>query len=270
MVNQDTLLQIEAAGFGYTGKTVLSEVAFSVQEGEFVCVIGPNGAGKSTLIKSILGILPAHAGTVRILGTLLENWGRRDLARHLALVPQDTELPPVFTVREAVEMGRTPHLGFLGSSTANDRAIVEQALRHMDLIALSESRVGEISGGERQRVFLARALAQNPRLLLLDEPTAHMDIHRQIEAAEILREYTRREGTAAIAVFHDLNLAAGFCDRIILIGNGTVFTRGTPGEVFRSAEFQSVYRDSVVFAPREDLPGIPAVLPRGHPGGMTH
>lgn len=263
-LSSSPLLNLESCSFGYPGKTVLTGVDLHLGHGEFVSIIGPNGAGKSTLIKSVLGILPSLNGSVRILEKPLRHWSRRELARQVAMVPQDTELPPVFTVWEAVEMGRTPHLGFLGSVTAEDLRIVEQTLERLDLSHLADSRVGEISGGERQRVFLARALVQTPRILLLDEPTAHMDIPRQIEAAEILRAYSRRSGSGILAVFHDLNLAAGFCDRVVLIGHGTVLTHGTPRTVFESEQFNSVYGNSVVFARREDLPEIPAVLPRGH------
>jgi len=206
------IVQVEGAHFDYARpragtRAALEDVSFAAREGEFVGLLGPNGAGKSTLIRLVAGLLPPSAGTVRLAGLSPHSAPRRQVARVCAMVPQEPRLDWPFTVREAVMMGRAAHQGLLALPGRYDVGAVDGALAACDLAHLAERRVDALSGGERRRVFFARALAQEPRVLLLDEPTAFLDLSHQVAAMEMAR-VAARGGLCVVAVLHDLNQAA--------------------------------------------------------------
>lgn len=252
--------QVEAVHFAYETRPVLRDVSFGIAPGEFVGLAGPNGAGKSTLIRLLSGVRKPSAGEIRIEGKPLARLGRIGLARRVAVVPQLPVLPPAFTALELVQLGRTPHLRLLQREGPRDRAIVEAALAATDATALAHRRLGELSGGERQRVVIARALAQEPRLLLLDEPTAHLDLAHQVATLDLTRRLARERGLAVLAVFHDLSLAAQYCDRLILLAAGTILADGPPAQVLSSAVLQQAYGVDVLIVPHPRT-GRPLVVP---------
>jgi iron complex transport system ATP-binding protein len=224
-----TLLAAQNISFAYDGRPVLNGVLLAVGAGEFAGLIGANGSGKTTLLRILLGLLPA-SGEVWLCGDLLESLDRREIAKRATMVPQETRIDFAFTAREIVAMGRTPYLGRFTPERSIDREVIARAMRETGTEELAERPVTEISGGERQRVHLARALAQETRVILLDEPTANLDMAHQYEALELVREFTR-SGGAALAAIHDLSLAARFCDRLLLLSGGRIVAAGLPVEV---------------------------------------
>ena len=241
-------LRLEAASFAYPAAAdVVHEVDLALGRGELVGVIGPNGAGKSTVVGMLSGGLRPTAGRVTLDGRSLARIGRRELARRLAVVPQRPDLPAGFRAEAIVMMGRTPHLGFFASERPEDRAAVEEAMRRTDTWCLRDATAGRLSGGERQRLVLARALAQRPSLLLLDEPTTHLDLRFQ---AELMRHATHLagEGLGVLAVLHDLNLAAR-CDRVLLLDAGSIVAEGPASEVLRKDLLEPVYGTKLTVVP---------------------
>ena len=234
---------LEAVGLSchYDGARVLSEVDLRVGAGEFVGLIGPNGAGKTTLLRVLAGALAPTVGVVRLQGQQLRSLARRQIALRMAVVPQMEAPPFEFTVREVVQMGRTPHLGRLQWEGARDRAAVGHALRLADLTHLAERAVTELSGGELQRVSIARALAQDAPIMLLDEPAAFLDLGHQAEVFELLARLNREEGRTILCVSHDLNLAARYCRRLVLLVNGRIMAVGSPAEVLSRERIAVAY-----------------------------
>jgi iron complex transport system ATP-binding protein len=223
------LLTAQNISFAYGGRRVLNEVSLVVEAGEFVGLIGANGSGKTTLLRVLIGSLPAP-GEVRLCGDLIESLDRREVAKRATMTPQDTRVDFAFTAREIVAMGRTPYLGRFGPEGVADKQSIARAMRETGVSDFAERPVTELSGGERQRVHLARALAQETPVILLDEPTANLDLTHQYEALELVRQFTR-SGGAALAAIHDLSLAARFCDRLLLLSEGRVMAAGPPDEV---------------------------------------
>ena len=212
----DPMLSVEGVSVALGGSTVLSDVTASAERGRFVGLVGPNGAGKTTLLRAITGALTPDAGQVRIDGQVVADLASKAASRLVASVPQDTSLSFDFDVRETVAMGRTPYVSRFGRRTSEDRDAVESAMARTDVADFADRSVTSLSGGERQRVLLARALAQDTPLLLLDEPTASLDIAHQIRTLELVRRLVD-DGTTVVAAIHDLNLAARFCDRLVLL-----------------------------------------------------
>ena len=214
---------------GYRRRGVLAGVDLSIGEGETVALLGANGSGKSTLLRVLAGTLAVTGGVVRLLGRPIGEWKRREVARAVAVLPQSMELPAGFRVAEVVAMGRIPHgQGWLTSGPDDERA-VELALRDADAVELADRPVAELSGGERQRVLVAMALAQEPRLLLLDEPTLHLDLAHQLALVRALDRLRRTRTISVVAVLHDLNLAAGLADRSLFLHEGRVHDAGRDG-----------------------------------------
>lgn len=255
-------LEARQVTFSFNDTPVLDKVDLRLEQGRVIGVIGPNGAGKSTLLKLLSHLLIPVGGSVRLNGSDLRRWRSADLARVVAVVPQDPELPPAFTAWEMVLMGRTPYLGWMGRESERDQAIVYQAMDDTGISHLSHRLVSQLSGGERQRVVIARALAQQPRVLLLDEPTAHLDISHQVETLSLIGRLVREQEVAALAIFHDLNLAAQYCDELVLLDRGRVVAQGTPDQVLTPPLLGQVYGIEVVVVlhPRS---GLPVVLPAG-------
>jgi iron complex transport system ATP-binding protein len=239
---------------------VLEHVSLEVAPGEVAALIGPNGAGKSTLVRAVSGLVPITSGSVRINSTDLLKLPPMQRARHVAVVPQSVNMPPAFSAWETVLLGRTPYLGFLGQTSAADETAARSALERVDALPLAERRVGELSGGEQQRVLLARALAQGTPILLLDEPTSNLDLHYQVGFMELVRSLAGSERLAVLVALHDLNLAASFADRITLLVDGRVRAAGTPREVLTPALISEAYHLPVEVIPHP-FADAPLVLP---------
>ncbi|MGH2497320.1 MAG: ABC transporter ATP-binding protein [Ktedonobacteraceae bacterium] len=240
MVDNTPLLDMQGITFGYNRQPLLYDVHFQVRAGEMVGLLGPNGSGKTTLLRLISGVLRPQQGTVIVDGRDARAWGRREMARRVAVVPQEMHVPFAFTVEELVSLGRTPYARLLGSNTMEDLSIVRNALQAADIEALAGRIFNELSGGERQRVTVAMALAQRPALLLLDEPTSHLDIKYQIELLELVQRLNRETGVTVIAAMHDLNLAARYFPRLVLFQRGIV-ADATPAEVLEPHLLRRVY-----------------------------
>jgi iron complex transport system ATP-binding protein len=240
------MLSLRNISAGYAGRLVLQNVVANITAGEFVGFIGPNGSGKTTLLRVISGVLPARQGEVWLAGRNLREMGRRDVARIVAHLLQERALGLAFSVREVVLMGRSPHLPRFGRETERDLAIVERAMDLANVSHIADRPATEISGGERQRAFIAMCLAQEPQLLLLDEPTNHLDIGHQLSVLNLIRGLNRQNGMTVVAVFHDLNLAAEYCDRLVLLDQGRAVAAGTPAEVLTPEMIQNVYRVEVL------------------------
>ncbi|MBI2865184.1 MAG: ABC transporter ATP-binding protein [Chloroflexi bacterium] len=253
------ILEVEQVRFSYDKRRVLDGMSFRLSRGETLGVVGPNGSGKTTLIRILSRLLAPARGRVLLNGIDIRTVGRSRLARTVAVVPQSPFLPDTFTVFELVLMGRTPHLGFLRGEGQSDVAAARRAMEVTDTLAMAERRVGELSGGERQRVVLARALAQEPSLLLLDEPTTHLDIAHQIEMLDLVAGLSAGQGLSVVAIFHDLSLAAQYCDRLIMLSEGRIYREGSPAEVVTEAAMKEVYRAQVHVHPHP-LNGLPTVV----------
>jgi len=257
------LLTVEDLTFGYTGQTLLYNVQASVQSGEMVGLLGPNGSGKTTLLRLLSGVLRPQRGHILLDGRELAAWGRRGIAQRIAVVPQELQVPFAFTVEQMVALGRTPFVSVFGTRTSRDREIVREAMHVAEVDGLAERVFNELSGGERQRVMVAMALAQQPRLLLLDEPTSHLDIKYQIEMLELVRRLNREMGMAVIAAMHDLNLAARYFSRLLLFQRGVV-ADGSPAEVLEPRLLQRVYGVNVQVGVMHGAEHL-SVLPPGDP-----
>ncbi|MBK6663559.1 MAG: ABC transporter ATP-binding protein [Thermoflexaceae bacterium] len=238
---------------------VVQECSFAVNAGEVVALAGPNGAGKSTALRAAAGLLKPSAGQVLLDGRPLHQWHRRERARRIAYLPQFPTLPALFKVRDAVAMGRAPHIPMLGAESEADRAAAARALGRAGLATLAERPVDELSGGERQRVALARAFAQEPAILLLDEPTANLDLRYQRAILGTLRADAERNGLGCLVVIHDLSLAAQFCHRLILLGEGRVAADGPPAEVLSAPLLSHLYGTALETL-RHPVSGVPLVL----------
>ncbi len=249
--------QLQAA---YDGEPVIRDVSFEVRRGQFVGLAGPNGSGKSTLIRLVSKALHPQKGRVLIDNQPLDQISREQLARRMAVVRQEGRLDFEFTVREVVMLGRIPHLKRFQGEGPQDACIVDESLRQTDLTDLSGRLVTEISGGERQRVAIARALAQQPEILLLDEPTAHLDLRHQVALLTLFRKLSRDQGLTILAVLHDLNLAAQFCERLMLIKEGQILHSGPPQGVLDTATVREIYGVEAAVS-RHPVSGAPCVYP---------
>jgi iron complex transport system ATP-binding protein len=237
------------------GKRLVDRVSLELACGELTVLLGPNGAGKSTLLRALLGELAPEAGAVELLGKNLKGYRALERARLVTLVPQEQPADFPLTVAELVELGRLPHAA-LGSARHDDRAAIARSIERADLGRLLQRDVGSLSGGERQRASLARALAQDTPVLLLDEPTAHLDIGHQLAVLELVRERVDA-GTAALVALHDLGLAARFADRLLLLEDGRITACGTPAEVLTRAELARAF-------------GVEAAIEHDEHGAIRH
>ena len=245
---------------GYPGVPVLHGVSIEVQAGEMLAIVGPNGAGKSTLLKVLGGSMRPIAGSVELFGRALDLIERRELARTVASVGQENAVAFRFTVLEIVLMGRAPHLGAFRFESRHDLEIAIGALERFDLAHLAGRHVQELSGGERKRVFLARALAQEPKIALLDEPTAFLDLKHVAEIFARFRQLSAERGMTVIATLHDLNAAALYADRVLLLSDGASVAYGTPEEVLTAENLERVYETNVYVGRNPSTGGL-MILP---------
>jgi cobalamin transport system ATP-binding protein len=235
------LLLIQNLTVSYAERMVLKDVNLSVEAGSVLVIIGPNGAGKTTLIRTLSGVIPADAGEVTLEGRSLAGISSAERARVFAVVPQARSLPPAFIAWEMVALGRTPHLNWLGQTSEVDEEVVRSAMQQTDTLDLAGRRVGELSGGEQQRLLLARALAQQPRVLLLDEPVTHLDLHYQINLLDQIRALAKEKNLGVLAVLHDINMAVRFADQTALLVEGKVVASGSPAEVLTPERLSAAY-----------------------------
>lgn len=240
---------------GYPGQKILENVSFSVESGELFGILGPNGSGKTTLLKIISGLLKAEQGEVLINNQPLENFTSKELAKNIAVLPQVSSEVFAYTVKETVTLGRYAHQrGLLSSRSQKDEQVIREAMQVTGIEKFQNKLLHELSGGERQRVFLAQALAQEPKILLLDEPTNHLDLSFQKELLDQLLVWTRQQDLAIVSIFHDLNIASLYCDRLLLLHNGTVSAIGSVDEVLEEKRIQDVYETMIEKQPHPKVP----------------
>ena len=253
----DPLVEVTDLTVSFGDVPVVSGVDLRVDRGELVGLVGPNGAGKTTVIRAIKGTLAPDSGTVRLDGARAADLSAREAGRRVASVPQETSLAFDFRVRHVVEMGRTPHLGRFDGHGADDDRAVREAMDAAGVARFADRSIREVSGGERQRVLLARALAQGTPALLLDEPTASLDANHAVRTLELVRDLVD-DGRGAIAAIHDLDAAARYCDRIVVLANGGVRAAGPPDEVLTAGALRTAF-DAEAFVGRNPATGTPAV-----------
>ena len=241
-----TVLEAKRIVYSYTRKPVVNDVSLEVKKGEFMSILGPNGSGKSTLLKTLSHIYIPDSGEIVLMGKPLDTYKRKEIAQRIAMVPQDTSLDFEFTVEEVVLMGRHPFLGRFGKEDVLDMDLAYEAMERTNTLHIKDSLITEISGGERQRVFIAKALAQNTSIMLLDEPTSHLDINHQIEILELLKRLNSEKELAIVLVIHDINLAARYSDRILLMKDGEIVDQGSPETVITPESIENTYGMKVV------------------------
>ncbi len=234
-------IELRALSVGYGKAVVLRELNLSVSSGEFVGIIGPNGCGKTTTLRTLSGLLRPLTGGVFVDGERLGRISARDRARKIACLSQDFHVEWSFTVRELVQMGRSPYLSTWGGETARDRELVERAMEQTGVLPLAERSIQQLSGGERQRVRLAMCLAQEAKILLLDEPTNHLDPGHQLRLLDWVSAWRHRVNATVVAVLHDLNLVSEYCDRVVLLHAGAIRAVGEPQDVLTATFLSEVY-----------------------------
>ena len=251
-------ISVQEITFTYGEHKVLAGTSFSVEAGTFFGIIGPNGSGKTTLLKLLSRVLRPGSGRVELGERALDSYSQNELAKVMAVVVQDTNAGYLFSAEEIVMMGRTPYLRRFQAEKLQDYAIVRQALELTGCLELRHRKVAELSGGERQRVMIARALAQQPKILLLDEPTAHLDIGYQQEILDLVKRLCLTEGLTVVAVLHDLNLAAYYCNELVLLEQGVIAAAGSPAHVLTAENIARVYKTAILVSPHPLL-GMPTI-----------
>jgi len=260
------MLHIKNLKVMYGEKPALRDVSLAVAPGDIMALIGPNGAGKTSLIRAVSGTVQPASGMITVDGQKVEHLSPAQRARLMAVVPQARQLGGAYTVRQAVMMGRTAYMGWLGRESKGDEEAVERALEHACLSHLTQRHIANLSGGEQQRVLLARALAQETKVLLLDEPTNHLDLRHQVDFLKLLEKLVRENCIAVMMAMHDLNLVAGIADRVALLVEGRIMAQGSPEYVLNEEILLSAYQVEVrtwadpesgqrVILPRMDWPG---------------
>ena len=235
------IITLRGINFSYEKFPVLSDLSFSVKAGSFFVIIGPNGSGKSTLLKIIAGIISPQSGQVNISGKPLHHYSRKKMAKTISLVPQLISVDFPFTVLEVVLMGRSPHLGILGIEQEKDIHIAGQALQFTGVDHLANRKMSHLSGGEQQRVFIARAICQDTRIILLDEPTASLDLAHQVRVMDLMEKLKEEKGITVIMVSHDINLAAMYGENVLLLKKGTIVNSGPPNDVLNFKTLEETY-----------------------------
>lgn len=253
------MIEVNRLSKSFDGRTVVNDVSFAADKGETLGIIGPNGSGKSTLLKLVSGVDQPDSGNIRLQEKALKAYSRKELARMIAVLQQDA-LPPIgFTVREVLEMGRFPFQNWLGEETEDKSGFIDGILEHLRLAPFESRTLEHLSGGERQRVALGKVMAQQPRLLLLDEPTTYLDIGYQMQMMDTVRRWQTEEELTVVAVLHDLNLAAQYCDRLLLLHQGRVVKIGTPWEVLERSLIKEVYETEPIIT-SHPVTGAPQLL----------
>jgi len=254
------MLKISNLSSGYQAKEVIKNISCAVNQGEFVGIIGPNGSGKTTLFRTITKIISGYTGSLSYKEKEIRDWPVGALAREIAVVPQFLMMAFPFKVYDFVALGRTPYLGRFEMISERDEEIIKGAMDITGCSGLRDRMVTELSGGELQRVFLAQALAQEPKLLLLDEPTSHLDIGHQVEILHLLKQLNKENGLTIVIILHDLNTAGEYCSRLILMEEGRIYKAGSPVDVLTYQNIEAVYK-TVVVVKENPISGNPYVIP---------
>ncbi|WKA57914.1 adenosylcobinamide amidohydrolase [Planococcus shenhongbingii] len=249
------MLKITKLMGGYGDKNIVDDVSFQVSKGSMLGILGPNGSGKSTMMKLISGVLPLKSGKIEIEEKPITDFGAKELARQMAVLPQLHAHAFAHTVRETVSLGRYPHQsGWFSSWSEEDEMAVTEAMRLMNITHYENTQIDRLSGGEQQRVFVAQALAQNAKILLLDEPTNHLDINHQKELLDTIKKQAIEKELTVVSIFHDINIASMYCDQLLLLDHGKIIRMGEPHEVVREQDIEAVYRTRVSNHPHPELP----------------
>lgn len=256
-----TVIKASKLVFGYKDQKVLNQLDIEIPEGAFTAVVGPNGCGKTTFVKQLIKSLKPQGGELILFGKPLSSYSYKALGKIVAYVPQATQIGFDFTVEEVVMMGRYPHLKRFQSEQNHDRDIVAKAMKATGVWDLRKKFANELSGGEQQRVVVARALAQEPKLLILDEPISHLDLHHQVELMELIRGLSKEEGITVLAIIHDLNLAMDYSDFVMMMHDGKVHSFGEPRETISAANIRNIYNLDVCMI-ENPVTGNPHVIPR--------
>lgn len=256
------MLEINHLYVAYGSSMVLKDISLTAEAGQVLAIIGPNGAGKSTLIKAASGVLPVKSGHISIAGKNIARISSTKRAQMIAVVPQARSLPPAYSVYQSVLLGRTPHIDWLGHPKSHDHLQVIKALELTHTLSLADRRIGELSGGEQQRVLLARAIAQQTPVLLLDEPTTHLDLKHQSNFLNLVRKLAVEQNLAVVMVIHDLNLGSLYADKVALFLEGQIQAYGSPREVLNETNLQNVYQIPVHIMEHPDY-NAPLILPDG-------
>ncbi|MEE9174872.1 MAG: ABC transporter ATP-binding protein [Thermodesulfobacteriota bacterium] len=258
---QSVTLRINNIACRYDAANVLENIDFSAKGGDFIGVVGPNASGKSTLLKSISKVLKPHTGVVLLNERDVHTLKSAEIAKNLAVVPQESVISFAFTALEVVLMGRTPHLNRFEMESRQDLAIAQKSMELTNTWYLAERPIDTLSGGEKQRIIIARALTQEPRVLLLDEPTDHLDINHQIEILDLIKRLSKEKEMVVIGVFHDLNIVSQYCDRLILLHKGRIFAAGGAGDVLTGENIEKVYGVKVTVK-QDDISGKLLIHPQ--------
>jgi len=254
------MLELNNLTVAYGDTIAIDEVSFSVSSGEILALIGPNGVGKTTLIRAVSGVVPIHSGSINFFDQDLLAMTIGARAKVLSVVPQVRQLGGAFSVYQAVMLGRTPHMSWLGHPGEKDKFAVKQALKHTDLIEFAERQIASLSGGEQQRVLLARALAQDTPVLLLDEPTNHLDLQHQSNLLSLVKKLAQGKHLTVLMAIHDLNLVSLFADKVALLYNGKLHSIGNPAEVMKEEILCEAYQTAVEVIPHPKT-GSPIIFP---------
>lgn len=236
------MLSLKNVSIRYGSKPVINDVSLDIQSGKIIALLGPNGSGKTTLIRGITGTIPLTNGRIEFLNEDLSCLNETERAKMISVVPQSSHLPAGFTVFETVALGRTPYIDWMGRLSKSDIGIIEDAIRETSIEAFRETDIQALSGGEQQRVILARALAQDAPVMILDEPTAHLDLTYQVGLLTIVKRLCLEKGIAVLIVLHDLNLAVRFADEVAILDQGKIKSHGSPDGVMTEETLSSVYR----------------------------
>jgi len=256
----DAMIEVQDLAFSYDGAPFIEGISFRVGAGEFCGIVGPNGSGKTTLLKLFSKLLKPEEGSIRLGGKEIASMSVRDMAKEVAVVPQETSIAFPFRVAEVVLMGRSPYLGGFRFEGAEDLEVAQRAMELTGTADLAERYFFELSGGEKQMVIIARALAQQAGVMLLDEPTAFLDIRHQVEIYDLIKGLNLEKGLTVVSVLHDLNLASLYCDWLIMLDRGRVYRMGKAEEVLTYANIREVY-GTEVYITRNDLTGRLNILP---------
>jgi iron complex transport system ATP-binding protein len=252
------MIEVNSISFCYHKDWVLQDVSFKIEKGNFIGVIGPNGSGKTTLLKILYRLLSPQKGEVLFDSIPLKRMNRTDIAKRIAVVAQETHLLFPFNVMEVVLMGRSPYLGHRMFESEKDLEIARKAMEWTEVLPFSERAIDELSGGERKRVFIARALAQEPEVILLDEPTTNLDIHHQIDFLDLILTLNQERGLTIVMASHDMNIASEFCDRLVLLQKGRIYKMGDPQEVITKENIEGVY-GCQVWVDQNPVSGMPRI-----------
>ena len=257
-INHTSIISLENVSFSYNQQLVLQEINLSLSPGKFIGIIGPNGSGKTTMLKLISGILTPQKGKIQIFNQDIRTIPRKKMAKIISMVPQESNIAYNYKVKEVVFMGRIPYINQWKGETILDYQISRNAMEKTDSLRHAEKGIHQISGGEMQRVYIARALAQSPRILMLDEFASHLDLSYKYEIINILQEALKREIMCIISVFHDLNLASYCSDQLILLNQGKIEKIGTPQEVINNHTLKKVYRTrtNIIQHPKLSIPQV--------------